>query len=244
MSHNFPLFLPNVTKTFANFHNAHNDENSRLNESREALFELMNKNLFKQIVIVDGSNNPVLSSAEIEFFNEKGVVIEQLLFTQNKELVEKFGKGHGEMQITNYMVENSKLVNQAGGFVKLTPRYFFDNIEKIMPILNQEKIVFFFYYPFLIRNIKKYTLSIFYKTTLDFYKTNISESIDYHSKDTYGLMESILFKQIIGLNKKSIKVSFPFFSGISGTTGKKIRNQYYFFRNTCSKFGLMAYAFK
>ena len=244
MSHNFPLFLPNVTKTFANFHNFHNDENSRLNESREALFQLISKNLFKQIVIVDGSNNPVLSNAEIEFFYAQGVVIEQLLFIQNKELVEKFGKGHGEMQITNFMVENSKLVNKAGGFIKLTPRYFFDNIEKIIPILNQEKIVFFFYYPFLIRNFKKYTLSIFYKTTIDFYKTNIFESIVYHSKDTSGLMESVLFRQIIGLNKKSIKVPFPFFLGISGTTGKKIRNQYYFFRNVCSKFGLMAYTFK
>ena len=244
MSHNFPLFLPNITKTFANFHNLHNNENTRLNESREALFQLISKNLFKEIVIVDGSNNPVLSNAEIEFFNMQGVVIEQLLFIQNKELVEKFGKGHGEMQITNFMIQNSVLVNNAGGFVKLTPRYFFYNIEKIMPILNQEKIVFFFYYPFIIRNFKKYTLSIFYKTTIDFYKTNILESIIYHSKDTSGLMESVLYRQIKGLNKKSIKVSFPYFSGISGTTGKKIRNQYYFFRNICSKLGLMAYTFK
>ena len=113
-----------------------------------------------------------------------------------------------------------------------------------MPILNQEKIVFFFYYPFPVRNFKKFALSIFYKTTIDFYKTNIFESIVYHSKDTSGLMESVLFKQVIGLNKKAIKVPFPFFSGISGTTGKKIRNQYYFLRNICSKFGFMAYTFK
>ena len=79
MSHNFPLFLPNITKTFANFHNLHNNENTRLNESREALFQLISKNLFKEIVIVDGSNNPVLSNAEIEFFNMQGVVIEQII---------------------------------------------------------------------------------------------------------------------------------------------------------------------
>lgn len=243
MAYNYPLFLPNVTKTFANFHNLHNDENLRLKESREALFSIINKNLFNEIVIVDGSNNPILTNNEIDFYKNQGVIIEQLIFQQDKELVEEFGKGHGEMQITNYMVNHSVLVNNSGGFVKITPRYFFDNIDKILPILNNEKTFFFFYYPFPLRNIKKFTMSIFYKTSLEFYKENIENSIKFHNKGVSGLMESVLYQQLTGLNKTPIMIDFPYFSGISGTSGKKIRNQYFTFRNFCSRVGLMGYKF-
>ena len=76
----YPLFLPNITKTFANFDNAHTDFNSRLEESREALFAIIEKNFFSEIVIVDGSNNKVLSEEEILKYAKKGIKIEQLLF--------------------------------------------------------------------------------------------------------------------------------------------------------------------
>jgi hypothetical protein len=78
----YPLFLPNITKTFANFDNAHTDFNSRLEESREALFAIIEKNFFSEIVIVDGSNNKVLSEEEILKYAKKGIKIEQLLFLQ------------------------------------------------------------------------------------------------------------------------------------------------------------------
>lgn len=239
----YPLFLPNITKTFANFDNAHTDFNSRLEESREALFAIIEKNFFSEIVIVDGSNNKVLSEEEILKYAKKGIKIEQLLFLQDKKLVEEYGKGHGEMQITNYMVENSELVKKAGGFVKLTPRYFFDNIDEILPKISNEENVFFYYYPFPIRNLKAFVMSIFYKTSLEFYKKNIMNSITKHSKDVSGLMESVLYQQLSPLKKESLYLPFPYFSGISGTTGKKIRNQYIVFRNICSRLGLIAYRF-
>lgn len=239
----FPLFLPNITKTFANYDNAHTDSNSRWNESREALFEIIGKDFFSEIVIVDGSNNPVLTEEEIQGFKNQGVIIEQLLFLQDKALVERFGKGHGEMQITNYMVEHSELVKRAGGFVKLTPRYFFDNIEAILPELSEEENVFYYYYPFPIRCIKTYMMSIFYKTSLSFYKKHIMNTIHKHSKDVSGLMETVLYNQLNPLQKESLNLEFPHFSGISGTTGKEIKNQYYTFRNLCSKSGFLGYRF-
>lgn len=244
MNSNYPLFLPSVTKTFANFESALTDSNIRLKETREALFAIIKKKYFKEIVIVDGSNNPILSEKEIHDFLLQGIKIEQLTFQQNRELVEEFGKGHGEMQITNYMVAHSKLVNNAGGFVKLTPRYFFDNIDSIFPVINRYDNVFFFYYPEPVRKIKTFIMSIFYKTSLEFYKKNIENSINFHSKDISGYMESVLYKQLVNTNKKGIKVSYPYFSGTSGTTGKGIRNQYVILRNVCSRLGMMAYSFK
>ena len=64
-----------------------------------------------------------------------------------------------------------------------------------------------------------------------------------HSKDVSGLMESVLYQQLSPLKKESLYLPFPYFSGISGTTGKKIRNQYIVFRNICSRLGLIAYRF-
>ncbi|WP_210151336.1 hypothetical protein [Chryseobacterium scophthalmum] len=244
MNTNYPLFLPNVTRTFANFESVLTDSNVRLKESREALFAIIDKNYFKEIVIVDGSENKILSEEEIQEFLFKGIKIEQLIFLQDKDLVEKYGKGHGEMQITNYMVQHSELVRNAGGFVKLTPRYFFDNIDDILPVINQFSNVFFFYYPSPLRKMKTYMMSIFYKTSLDFYKKNIEDSIQFHNKDVSGYMESVLYKQLMNVDKKPISVSYPHFSGTSGTTGKSIRNQYVLFRNICSKLGMMAYSFK
>ncbi|MDV3752651.1 hypothetical protein [Elizabethkingia anophelis] len=244
MNSEYPLFLPSVTRSFTDFESALTDSNIRLKESREALYAIINKNIFKEIVIVDGSNNPILSDNEIESFRSKGVIIEQILFQQDKGLVSEFGKGHGEMQITNYMVEYSELVKKAGGFVKLTPRYFFDNLENIFHIIDQHPNIFFFYYPSPIRNIKPFVMSIFYKVSLDFYKENIEKSIQFHNKKTSGYMESVLYRQLIKKTKKGIRVAYPHFSGTSGTTGKSIRNQYVFLRNICSKLGFMAYSFK
>lgn len=240
----YPLFLPSVIKTFATYHNKHINDEDRLRESREALLLLIKKKYFKEIVIVDGSNNKIFSDLEIEEFTNDGIIIEQLMFVQNREQVEKYGKGHGEMQITNYMVEHSQLVNKAGGFVKLTPRYFFDNIEWILPLIQYEENVFFYYYPCPVRMIKKFVMTIFYKTSLAFYKKNLRNVMHRHSKDTSGLLESIFYYQLRGLPKKRIKVTYPYFSGVSGTTGKNIRNQYVLMRTICSKLGLMVYSFK
>lgn len=244
MGSSYPLFLPNMTKTVANFHNNLTDPDIRLKESREALFEIVKKGYFNEIIIVDGSENPVLSDAEISSFAAKGITIEQLLFKQNKDLVEQFGKGHGEMQITNYMVENSELVKKAGGFVKLTPRYYFDNIEQVLPVINQFDNVFFYYYPEPVRKIKPFLVSIFYKTSLDFYNKHLKSSIEEHSKEVSGFMESVMYRRVNMLNKKGIATSFPHFSGTQGTTGRSIRNQYYFLRNLSAKLGLMVYHFE
>ncbi len=244
MKKNYPLFLPNVTKTFANFESKLIDSEVRLHESRQALFSIIKKNYFKEIVLVDGSNTPILSVDEILDFMSKGIRIEQLVFQQDITLVENYGKGNGEMQITNFMTKHSELVKRAGGFVKLTPRYYFDNIDEVFPIVNEYDNVFFFYYPEPVRNIKKFVMSIFYKTSLDFYNRNLKDSIVYHNKEVSGYMESVLYRQLRYLPKKSIYVSYPHFSGTSGTTGKSIQNQYVIFRNICSKIGTMAYSFK
>lgn len=244
MVSNFPLFLPSVNKTYTDFANVLTNENVRLQETRKALFYTIEKGYFSKIIIVDGSNQKVLSNHEIIQLATKGIEVEQLLFQQDTKLVKQFGKGNGEMQITNYMVKNSKLANAAGGFVKLTPRYYFDNIDLIMPQINNKSNIFFFYYPYIVKSIKPFVCTIFYKTTIEFYKTHFENSICEHSTEIKGYAESVFYRNIVNLDKSSVYVEFPHFSGLAGTTGKQILNQYFQFRNICSKLGLMCYDFK
>lgn len=236
--------MSSVVKTSTNFHNNHTDPNLRLEETKSALSNIAQKGYFKEIVIVDGSNCDILTTKEIDYYKKKGITIEQLSFKQNGDLVNKFGKGNGEMQITNYMVDNSKLVNEAQGFYKLTARYFFDNFEEVITDIHEFENVFYFYYPPLLRNYKSFISTIFYKTTLNFYKKNIYNSMHMHSKSTSGLLESVFFQNLKGIPKKSIATTFPIYSGTSGTTGKKMMNRHYALRNACSKMKLMAYSFK
>lgn len=244
MNTNYPLFLPNVVKTFTDFENVFNDENNRLEETKKAFYVILSKNYFDKIVIVDGSNFTIFSVSEIiEIQNTYNVKIEQLAFQQDKSLVDRYGKGNGEMQITNFMVENSRLVKEAGGFVKLTPRYFFDNIDEVLPKIKKFENVFFFYYPPIIRKIKPFVMTILYKTSLEFYNRQIRESLSEHNKSISGYAESVFYRQIIKLSKNGIKVDFPKFSGTSGTTGKKIKNQYMFFRKRFSSIGMLCYRF-
>lgn len=244
MRNSFPLFLPNVTKTFANFANVLTDENIRLKETRKALFYTIDKGYFDKIIIVDGSNQEVLSDKEISELSDSGIVVEQLLFQQDIDLVKQFGKGNGEMQITNYMVNNSKLAKEAGGFIKITPRYFLDNIDALMPVINNKTNVFYFYYPPLIRLIKPFVCTIVYKTSINFYKSFLEESICEHTTAINGYAESVFYKRLINLNKSRIKIEFPHFSGLAGTTGKSINNQYYKLRNILAKLGYICYSFK
>lgn len=244
MEYNFPLFLPNVTKTYTSFANVLTDENIRLAETRKALFHIIAKGYFNKIIIVDGSNHAVLSEKEIAQLANTGITVEQLLFQQDTELVKRFGKGHGEMQITNYMVKNSILAKEAGGFIKITPRYFLDNIDTIMPIIQDRSNVFYFYHPPLIRRNRSFVCTIFYKTSIDFYKSFLEESIHENTTEICGYTESVFYNRLIIQKKSSVYIDFPHFSGIAGTTGKNINNQYYTYRNIFAKIGLMCYSFQ
>jgi len=243
MIKNYPLFLPNVIKTFTNSSNVLTDNNIRLKEARRALFYTIEKGYFNKIIIVDGSNQAMLSEEEITQLLKSGIIIEQLLFQQDVNMVKQFGKSQGEMQITNYMINNSVLAKEAGGFIKISPRYLFDNIDDIMPAIYNKENVFYFYHPPIIRTMKTFVCTIFYKTSLDFYKKNIEKGIRDCNLGVSGYLESIFYQRLNGIKKTSICINFPHFSGIAGTTGKSISNRFFKLRNGLSKMGLLCYSF-
>ena len=240
---NYPLFLPNVTKTYTNSSNSLVDVDIRLQEARKALFYIIKKKYFNKIVLVDGSNTKILSEKEISFYGKNGIIIEQLLFQQKTSDVLKYGKSQGEMQITNFMISNSLLVKNAGGFTKISPRYFFDNIDEVMSKIYNKKNIFYYYHPPFVREIFSFVSTIFYKTSIEFYKEHLENSIEECNNDVSGFLESVFFRKLRNIDKAAICSEFPHWSGIAGTSGKSLYNNHFKIRNTLSQLGFLAYEF-
>ena len=243
MISNYPLFLPNVTKTYTNFSNVLVNEDLRHQEARKALFYIIEKRYFQKIVLVDGSKTKILSEKEIFFYAKNGIIIEQLLFQQKISDVLKYGKSNGEMQITNFMISNSLLVKNAGGFTKISPRYFFDNVDEVMSKIYNKKNIFYYYHPPFVRKIFSFVCTIFYKTSIEFYKEYLENSIEECNNDVSGYLESVFFRKLSNIDKTAIFCEFPHWSGIAGTSGKSLYNNHFKIRNTLCQLGFLAYEF-
>lgn len=243
MKNDYPLFLPSVIATSTISNNKLTNEKTRLYETRKALISVLDKGYFKKIIIVDGSNVEILSQKEIEKYCKMGFHIEQFKFQQDTNQVKLFGKSNGEIQITEYMLENSKLAIDSGGFYKLSPRWALCNIDLILPKIQDIDNFFYYFHPSGIRNFRSFVCTSFYKTSIEFYKKNLSGCIGECGLDVDGYLESVFFSRLSKLSKNGVKVEFPFFSGIGGTLGAPITNRYYFLRNYMSKAGLLAYSF-
>lgn len=244
MACEYPLFLPNVTKTYTNIDNALVNETQRVIFCKAALSKILEFGYFKKVVIVDGSNHQIFTDKEIQDFLNQGIEFEQLCFQQDAESVLRFGKSHGEIQITNYMIDNSVLVKRYGGFYKISPRYTIDNLDSVFKKIESYQNVFYFYQPFSFFKKHKYAVTIFYKCSIDFYKKHLYNSLLYCNYTKSGFLEAIFYEKLKKLNKKSISVDFMYHSGIAGTTGKELVNNKFLIRNLLSKLRLLCFSFK
>ena len=196
-----PVVITSVIATSTNHENNLTNQTVRLSEARKSLFLLIKSNLFKSIVIVEGSNFEILSDVEIKNFRHKGVEIEQITFNQNIEDVRNFGKSNGEQQIMNYMLKTSVLVNKAGNFYKLSSRYNMVNLAQVLSEIDRFDNVFFYFNPPVLRDFKSYVCTSFYKTSVCFYKKYLADCINECNLTSNGILEAVYFKQIMLQNK-------------------------------------------
>lgn len=235
----YPILFPGTVNIYTRASIKLVDPAIRLHETKKSIMNLVDKKIFKSIVICDGSNTSIFTESELNDLAESGVNIEQIKFQQNIVEVERFGKSNGECQTVDYAVHNSKIINQAGGFYKLTPRYHFENIENIIVNFKQKNI-FYHYNTWPINIRSPFVMTIFYKCSLDFYREIMSGAIDDCSNDVRGYIESVYYRLLKKEKSERIYIEYPFFTGIAGTTGGQISNDYYLLRNYASKFGFLA----
>jgi hypothetical protein len=240
----YPLLITSVLSTYAENSNKHKSFDSRKHETISAINKIVSLGIFNKIVIVDGSNNIILNQIEVEYYKSKLILIEQLSFQQNKFDVSKFGKSYGEIEIVNFAVENSKIINSSNGFYKISGRYFIKNLNKIISKIDRYENVFFLDNPLFINKNREYVATIFYKVTNEFYTKNLSQLMYKCNSSKKGFLEHIYYNALHKFRRNSILVGFPFYDAISGTTGKKAVNRFFIFRNLLSELGYLCFQYK
>jgi len=240
----YPLLITSALKTYAKSLNNHKSFESRKHETLSALSKITSTGIFSKIVIVDGSDNIILNKEELEYYKSKKISIEQLCFQQNKSNVAKFGKSYGEMEIVNFALVNSRIINASNGFYKISGRYFIKNLKKIIYEIDSFDNVFFLDNPLFINKNREFVSTIFYKVNKEFYSNNLSSLISKCNVGKDGFLEHIYYKAINDFRHNPIFVEFPLYDAISGTTGKKAVNRFYILRNLLSKSGILCFQYK
>ena len=235
------LFVPSAIGTSTTLATKLTNENIRLRETKNAIYFNIQHGFFDKLVIVDGSDTDVFSGKEIQEIENRGIQVEQLKFQQPKAAVQRLGKSYGEMTITNYMLNNSKLVNEFGGFVKISGRYNFVNAANVMPSLQRYSTFFVNYHPYFIRKFYPYTSTILYKTSIEFFKEHLSDCGAECNADVDGYLESVFFRRLNRLKKSNLSIAYPYFSGISGVTGNAIVDGHLRKRRILSSLGLLSF---
>lgn len=162
-----------------------------------------------------------------------------MFFKGNESLVKCHGKGAGEFEIMNYIIQNSKLIKTVSSFVKITGRIEIRNLSKIIRKCKNNRNYFQIHYP---RYKEKYVETVFYKIKLsDFKKFTEIDKLVNDSKGIY--YEHVIYKQLV--NKKIKFYYFPVYPiirGISGSTGglyDEKKSVLFYIKGIMSRFGLL-----
>jgi hypothetical protein len=212
-------------------------------QAREAIFKIVDQKIFTHIVIADGSNHQIFDKQEIINFAQNGLVIEQICFQQNQNEVRVGGKSQGELQIIYYAIQNSKLIADFGAFHKISGRYNIKNLGSIVGATRSKNNVFYFDNPPALRLGGRFVATIFYKVQTDFFLKHFdsaSSECGYHQD---GFLESIFYRRLVKLQRRRCFAPFPYYEGVSGTTGKQLVNRHFWIRNVMSRLGGLCYAY-
>lgn len=102
------------------------DSNRRVEKYLEGIDEWLRKIPNLQIIICDGTGYDWLPEIMKQYGDSQ---IECLTFFNDIDAVKRFGKGYGEVQILNYAVDHSKFLKKTKHFMKITGKYWVENIH-------------------------------------------------------------------------------------------------------------------
>lgn len=196
----------------------------------------------KDIVFCDNSNNSLCEDLYL-LANKHNKNLEMLSFQGDIQSIEKYGKGYGEGEIIEYVLNKSEIIRRNSGFIKITGRLKINNIDVLCKDIKAGR----FYYFTSATTVKHRNPMV--ETRFYVIDKNIYDSL---FKDAYkmvddnnGIYLEKVFRDII-ISKKSIGAKFncyPDFVGVSGSNGNsyKISKHKLFVKSICSFFGFYIY---
>lgn len=195
--------------------------NDRLNQYLYSLeYAIINYKAVKNIIFCDNTNyeynyEPLYKIAET---NNKN--LEVLSFLGDYESIQKRGKGYGEGEIIEYILNNSQLIKSWDCFYKLTGRLIVSNMDEIIFKSTDDNI--FIYQPKQLTRLRKNHIeTFFYKVNSNFYNSNLRTSYKEVSDSDDYFLEHVFYDK---LENSSLAIKsfykYPLIVGKSGSTGK------------------------
>lgn len=194
------------------------DPDRRLLAVRGGLYRWVDRWRIDKLVIVDGSDRKPLNECDLALFDRLGVRVEQIAYRQSEEKLKRYGKGYGESEAMDLAVDQSRLLNEAGGFFKITGKQFVDNFAEIQAVLKAFQVQAIFYHvAFKDRVVPRIDTRFFY-TSLDFYRSHLKGAwagID----DQGGKPIEKVYYDILSPRLRGAATHRPIISGLAGGTG-------------------------
>jgi len=198
------------------------DPKLRLEEYLKNIKRIIEEGVFKKIVFCENTNYNYDYSEIINFAKNKNVDLEPLVFEGNYEKISQQGKGYGEGEIIKYAIMNSKFLLPDSVFYKLTGRIFVRNIASIVRKNRSKEIIF-------IKAQRKVRIvdARFFKTSVAFFKEHLMEEFVNVNDPEKHYLEMVYFEKLKTIPGISRFNEFPYFMGVSGSTGEKYDQSLY-----------------
>ncbi|HET9429636.1 MAG TPA: hypothetical protein VFO70_00610 [Chitinophagaceae bacterium] len=206
------------------------DPEERKKQYYESIEFFIRESQLKKIIVCDNSGYHY-SASLYDLARSYNKEIELLSFQGNKELVADYGKGYGEGEIMNFVLTSSNLIKGVEGFLKVTGRLKFINVDRVLSRCNHWENYFMpvslirprFMVPKPARSCVE--VKAYYTTIKYFKEVLFNAHTDVRDKNRFFLEHA--YHKAMALSPVNVKC-FPIapeFVGISGSNGWKIKER-------------------
>lgn len=154
-------------------------------------------------------------------------ILEILSYNDNEDAKIK-GKGFSELKMINYVLKNSKIIDENSFIIKVTGRFYIKNIKSYLLALSKQNL------PFVNVNfLKQMSMADsrffgFHKNFFEQYLLKYSNKVDDNKNYFFehALRDATLQSMLEGHFIKPLPI-LPLFDGYFGTTGEKLTVPFY-----------------
>lgn len=114
------------------------NRDERLVQYNKSIEKLLNSKKVKKVIFCDNSNQHIDITKLNKLAKLTSKEFEYITFNGDIDRIIDQGKGYGEGEIINHILEKSTIIRDEDYFFKITGRLFVDNIDKIIEKVDKE----------------------------------------------------------------------------------------------------------
>lgn len=199
-----------------------NKKEERLNQYIKNIKRIINETNFDVIIFGENSDYPY-DYTKLRLEAEKnGKILEIIKFMGSNDKIRIKGKGYGEAEILNKVIDTSQFIREMKKtFYKITGRIFVKNVNKIIAESTKEN------YFHRWRASKNEVDTRFFKCSKEFYIKHIYGLVELMDDYSNNSIEEVYFKHLPRNSEIFTFKTYPVFTGICASLGKKYDLPFY-----------------